>query len=241
MDTSPRIKLLVIEDHPLVREGCQHIFKRRHDIETVEASTAADGLAVNKAVRPDVVVLDIVLPDAAGFDILPKLLADNPGAAVIILSMYGNRSLVTSALESGAAGYITKNDDPNSLLTAVDKVRNRETYLGQAVAQTLAMSSITPSPDPLGGLSERERQVISLLGDGRSLTEISVDLNLGYKTVANTVSMIKQKLNIATTTALVKFAVEYNLKKTTPNLGIPLLRSIVRVEPGLGETDDPAR
>jgi two-component system, NarL family, invasion response regulator UvrY len=238
MDTRPPVKVLIIEDHPLVRDGCQYIFKRRPDIETAEASTASEGLAMNKTFQPNVIVLDIVLQDTAGLDILPTLLADNPKAAIIILSMYGTRSLVMSALEDGATGYITKNDDPNSLLTAIDKVRNGETYLGQAVAQMLAMSSIAPSHDPLQDLNERERQVIALFGEGRSLTEISVDLNLGYKTVANTVSLIKQKLNIVTTTALVKFAVEYNLKKVGPGGGLSSFGPLLGVEPEIDRIDD---
>ncbi len=216
METNERIRVLVIEDHPIVRDGCQRIFNQRPDIEMVEASSGADGLALNKSFRPHVVVLDIGLPDASGFDILPKLIAENAKAAIIVLSMYGTQSFVTSALEKGAVAYITKNDDPNTLLQAIDKVRNGEIYLGQAVAQTLAMTNLSPSSNPLRNLSDRERQIIFLLGDGRSLTEISVELNLGYKTVANTVSLIKQKLGIGTTTALVKFAVELNMKAMIP-------------------------
>jgi two-component system, NarL family, invasion response regulator UvrY len=216
MEEGERLKILVIEDHPIVRDGCQRMFNRRTDVEMIEASTATDGLALNKTFRPDVIVLDIGLPDASGFDILPKLIAENKKTAIIVLSMYGTQSFVMSALEKGAVGYITKNDEPSSLLAAIEKVRNGEIYLGQAVAQTLAMSNLAPSSDPLNGLSARECQIVALLGDGHSLTEISVALNLGYKTVANAVSLIKQKLNIATTTALVKFAVEHHLKAMSP-------------------------
>jgi two-component system, NarL family, invasion response regulator UvrY len=212
MEPNERVKVLVIEDHPIVRDGCQRIFNRRNDFEMFEASTAADGLTANRSLRPDVIVLDIGLPDQNGFDILPKLLAENEKAAIIVLSMYGTQSFVTSALEKGAVGYITKNEDPNIILAAIDKVRSGEIYLGQAVAQTLAMTNLSPSNDPLHQLSQRERDVFSLLGDGHSITEISVKLDLGYKTVTNTVSLIKQKLKIGTTTALVKLAVERNLR-----------------------------
>ena len=103
------------------------------------------------------------------------------------------------ALEKGARGYITKNDDPNTILHAIDKVRSGSIYLGQAVAQTLAMINVAPANDPLHELNDRERQIVKLLGDGKSLTEISVQLALGYKTVANAVTVIKQKLAIVTT------------------------------------------
>jgi DNA-binding NarL/FixJ family response regulator len=205
------IKVLVIEDHPIVRDGCQRIFNRRSDIEMIEASSGAAGLDLNKTLSPDVIVLDVGLPDTSGFDIIPKLLSENAKTRILVLSMYGTSSFVTSALEKGAAGYITKNDDPNTILTAIDKVLAGETYLGQALAQNLAMSNLLPANDPLRGFNEREHDIMTLLGNGRSLMEISVELGLGYKTIANAVSLIKQKLRITTNSALIKFAVELKL------------------------------
>ncbi len=208
---SESIKVLVIEDHPIVRDGCQRIFNRRSDIEMSEASSGAAGLDLNKTLSPDVIILDVGLPDTSGFDIIPSLLSENAKARILVLSMYGTSSFVTSALEKGAAGYITKNDDPNTILTAIDKMLAGETYLGQALAQSLAISNLLPANDPLHALNGRERDIVTLLGNGRSLTEISVDLGLGYKTVANAVSLIKQKLRITTNSALIKFAVELKL------------------------------
>lgn len=207
-EMSEHVKVLVIEDHPIVRDGCHRIFARRADIEVEEAVSAAGGLARNREFVPDVIVLDAGLPDASGFDIIPELLADNQGAKVIIFSMYEAPGFVTCAFERGAKSYITKNDDPNAILKAIDKVRSGETYLGQTVAQHLAMANLAPARDPLRDLSERERQIIGLLGEGKSLAEISADLALGYKTVANGVTAIKQKLRISTSSALIKFAVE---------------------------------
>lgn len=147
-----------------------------------------------------------------GFDIIDELLADNARAKVIIFSMYETPQFVTRALEKGARGYITKNDDPNAILQAIDRVQTGGIYLGQAVAQQVAMFNLTPARDLLHELSQRERQIIKLLGEGKSLTEISVELSLGYKTVANTVVTIKQKLGQSTTPALIKFAVELKSK-----------------------------
>lgn len=206
------VRVLVIEDHPIVRDGCQRIFSRRDDIEMVEANSATAGLDLNKTLSPDVVVLDIGLPDISGFDIISKLLSENVNARIVVLSMYGTSSFVTSALEKGAVGYITKNDDPNTILTAIDRIRAGEIYLGQAVAQNFVMSKLSRENDPLRDLNERERRIIALLGNGRSLTEVSVELGLGYKTVSNAVSLIRQKLRVATNAALIKFAVELKLK-----------------------------
>jgi len=208
-----RVKVLIIEDHPIVRDGCHRIFNRRPDIELAEASSAEAGIALNTTFDPDVIVLDIGLPDANGFEIIPKLIGDNAKAKIVILSMHGAPNFVTNALEKGAKAYITKNDDPNTILAAVDKVRAGEIYLGQAVAQNLAMANLSLEQDPLRDLSKKEQQIIMLLGDGKSLAEISFDLGVSYKTIANTVSQIKQKLRLTTTASLIKFAVELTLKR----------------------------
>lgn len=212
-DMNDRIKVLLIEDHPLVREGCRRLFNRRNDIDAEEASSAEAGIALNRTFGPDVVVLDVGLPDANGFDIIADLLADNAEARIVILSMYGSQSFVNNALDKGAVGYITKNDDPNTILAAIDKVRAGEVYLGQAIAQRLAMTKLSGELDPLRDLSEREQRIIALLGEGKSLVEISVDLGISYKTVANAVSVIKQKLHLTTSASLIRFAVELNFKR----------------------------
>jgi len=208
IDVIDQVKVLVIEDHPIVRDGCMRIFARRTDIEAVEAESAEAGKSLNKAFLPNVIVLDVNLPDANGLDVISALLQDNPAAQIIVFSMYEAASFVTHALERGARGYITKNDDPITILSAIDKVRGGSVYLGQTVAQNLALFNIEAANSPLRDLSDRERQVLGLLGDGKSLAEISTDLTIGYKTAANLVSAIKQKLSISTSSALIKFAVE---------------------------------
>jgi DNA-binding NarL/FixJ family response regulator len=188
------------------------IFARRPDIEAVEAASAMAGGMLNRELVPEIIVLDINLPDANGLEIITALLSDNPGAKIIVFSMYEAASFVTHALEKGARGYITKNDDPMTILLAIDKVRSGTIYLGQAVAQNLALYNLEVANSPLRDLSDRERQVLNLLGDGKSLTEISTELTIGYKTAANLVSAIKQKLSISTSSALIKFAVEQRAK-----------------------------
>jgi two-component system, NarL family, invasion response regulator UvrY len=209
---SERVKVLIIEDHPIVRDGCRLIFNRRSDFHVVEASTAEEGLAANRELRPDVIILDLGLRDVNGFDMIPTLLAENEATRIIIFSMQETSRFVTRALDMGARGYITKNDDPNTILMAIDKVREGSVYLGQTVAQALALANIEPASNPLRNLSEREKQVVTLLGEGKSLAEIAAGLDIGYKTVANTVATIKQKLKIATSAALIKFAVEVNAR-----------------------------
>ncbi len=207
-----RTKILLIEDHPIVRDGCLRILARRPDFETMEASSARAGLAANQSFLPDVIILDLELPDIGGLEVIPGLLRDNPPTRIVIFSMYEAATFVTRALDSGARGYVTKNDDPNAILHAVDKVLSGSVYLGQSVAQNLALAKFEPAEDPLRILSERERQVVTLLGEGKSLSEISTTLTIGYKTAANIVSAVKQKLHIGTSPALIKFAVELKSK-----------------------------
>lgn len=202
------VKVLVIEDHPIVRDGCRRVCSRRPDIESMEASTAEEGLAANRSFQPDVVILDIGLGETSGFDILPKLLADNKTTRIVVFSMYEAARFVTRALDLGARGYVTKNDDPTAILAAIDKVRGGGIYLGQSVAQALALAGREQASDPLRELTGREKQVVALLGDGKNLSEIAGLLDIGYKTAANTVASIKQKLGISTSPALIKFAVE---------------------------------
>jgi two-component system, NarL family, invasion response regulator UvrY len=205
---SKMTKILLIEDHPIVRDGCLRIFARRADFETFEANSAEAGLSANRRFLPDVIILDVELPDASGLDIIPTLLADNGAARIVVFTMYEAVTFVSKALDNGARGYVTKNDDPNAVLHAIDEVLAGSVYLGRSVAQNLALANFEPAADPLRALSDRERQVVSLLGEGKSLSEISATLAIGYKTAANIVSALKQKLHIPTSPAPIKFAVE---------------------------------
>jgi two-component system invasion response regulator UvrY len=207
-----RVKILLIDDHPIVRDGCQHILSRRPDLDVAEADCAAAGRDANRRMQPDVILLDLELPDGAGLDMISEILADNPQVRIIVFSMYEDAGCVRKALDAGAKGYVTKNDDPNLILAAIDKVLTGSVFLGPSVAQALALAHVQRGRDPLNGLSQREREVVFLLAEGKSLSEIAADLAIGYKTAANIVSSLKQKLHIATSSALIKFAVEHKTR-----------------------------
>lgn len=200
--------ILLIEDHPIVRAGCRRLLQGRGDFEILEASCAADGLRLNREVHPNLIVLDLNLPDASGLDVLRQLLQETPAVRIIVFSMYEDPAFVSRALEAGAIGYVTKNDDPETLLDAIDKARSGEIHLGHTVAQKLALMHLQAREDPLHGLSARENQVLELLGDGRNLSEIAAQLDISYRTVANISSQLKNKLGVGTASALVKLAVE---------------------------------
>jgi two-component system invasion response regulator UvrY len=201
-------RILIVEDHPLIRAGCRRLLAQRKDFELLEAERGQAGLDLNKRHGPHIVLLDLDLPDGNGLDLMPQLLADNAAARIIILSMYGDSGRVSRALAKGAKGYVTKNDDPAAILTAIDKVREGEVYLGQNVAQALALTQLQPEAARVAALGERDKAILDGLGDGKSLAEIAADLGVTYKTVANAAALLKSKLRIRTSAALVKFAVE---------------------------------
>ncbi len=200
-------RILLVEDHPLIRAGVRRLLAQRKNFELLEAERGQTGLALNKQHQPAVVLLDLDLPDGNGLDLMPQLATDNPAAGIVILSMYGDSGRVSRALAKGAKGYVTKNDDPAAILTAVDKVLEGEIYLGQSVAQALALTQLKPEA-PTAELGEREKAILDGLGDGKSLAEIAAELGVTYKTVANAAAILKSKLRIRTSAALVKFAVE---------------------------------
>ncbi|MDQ7249017.1 response regulator [Dongia sedimenti] len=201
-------RILLVEDHPLIRAGCRRLLAQRRNFDLQEADRGLAALELNKRHRPDILLLDLDLPDGNGLDLMPQLVADNAPVRIIILSMYGDSGRVSRALAKGAKGYVTKNDDPAAILTAIDKVLEGEVYLGQTVAQALALTQLQPETPGLAELGEREKAILDGLGDGKSLAEIAADLGVTYKTVANAAGLLKSKLRIRTSAALVKFAVE---------------------------------
>jgi two-component system, NarL family, invasion response regulator UvrY len=206
------IKLLLVEDHPIVRDACRRICHRRADVKICEAATAEEALANNRRFRPNIIILDLNLGSANGFDIMNKLASDNPDVGLIVFSGYDDAQFVTRALDLGARGYVTKNDDPSDILTAIDKVNAGAFFLSPSAAQTLAIAALEGESDGLRELTEREKQIMHFLGDGKDLSELAALSGIGYKTAANCVASLKRKLGVQTTSALIKYAVERRTK-----------------------------
>ena len=200
------MKVLIIEDHPIVREGCRRLLEARPGLAVSEASTAAEGLAAAAATTPDMVILDLNLPDMRGLDALGRLKEVAPRAKVIIFSMYEEPAFVARAMEGGALGYVTKNDDPEALLEAIESAAQGRPYLARSVALKLALGKLVSGP--MERLSARERQLVELLGLGRTLGESSAEMDVSYRTAAALAAKARAKLGLRTNAALIKFAVE---------------------------------
>lgn len=200
------MRLLLIDDHPIVRAGCVRVLQQRPDLEVVEAETAAAGLAAALASPPDLVIMDLNLPDRRGLDLLAEFGRSFPSARTVVFSMYEEAAFVTAAMEAGAQGYVTKNDDPDSLLEAIDAALAGEIYLSRVIEQRLARSNL--GVDPAAALSGRERRLLLLLAEGRTLGEAAGDLGVSYRTTAEEAARLRARLGLRTNAALIKFAVE---------------------------------
>jgi two-component system, NarL family, invasion response regulator UvrY len=203
------MRILLIEDHPIVRAACRVMLQARRGVEIAEASTAASGLEMVGSFSPDLVILDLRLPDGNGFDLIATLISAEPHRKIIVFSMYEDPVFAARALEAGARGYITKNDDPDVILQAIDKICNGGIFLTSTMAEKLALVTAGLDTNPLPTLSLRERQVLRLLAGGKTLAEIAEELSVSYRTAAQVAAQIKEKLQVPSTAALIKWAVDH--------------------------------
>jgi len=203
--------ILLIEDHPLVRAGCRRVLQAA-GAAILEAGTAADGLRLSREQAPELVVLDINLPDGDGFASLAALLADRPGLPVIILSMYEDAAMAETLIRRGAKAYVTKRDSPESLLQAVSRVAAGGQYVSGLLARESAVDEALESR--LSELSARDRRIVDGLGEGKVLAEIAFELGQSYKTIANVTNMIRRRLGLRSNAALARLAVERRVARS---------------------------
>jgi two-component system invasion response regulator UvrY len=203
------MKILLVEDHPIVRAGVGRLLQDRPQIEVIEAETGRAGLAAAEAHRPDLIILDLNLPDARGLDVLKEIKEKSGSPRVIIFSMYADPAFISAAMEAGAGAYVSKNDDPDALLEALDAVIAGQAYLSRSVAQKLALARLSgPPADPLSTFTERERELVGLLATGQSLAEVAGAMKVSYRTAAELAARLRGRLSLRTNAALIKFAVE---------------------------------
>ena len=205
------MKLLIVDDHPIVRAGLRRLLAALPEAEIGEAASGREALTAFKAQRLDLVILDLNLPDIGGLEIIARLKTADREARIIVLSMHDDRIHVTRALQAGAAGYVSKNIPPDQLLEAVRHVAGGGTYIEREIAEELVLSTIQTLPHPLEDLSSRDLEILRLLAQGRSLAQIADVLGIGYKTAANNCSQIKAKLRAPTTADLIRIALQYGL------------------------------
>ncbi len=201
------MKILLVEDHGVVREGVRRLLSLHFELTVFEAETVAKALESYLTNKPDLVVLDLNLEGAGGLELLRRLLAFDAAAKVIIFSMHAEPVYAARALKAGARGYVSKSAPVDELVTAVRKVMAGGSYVDQEIAALLAINPIA-SGDPLQALNSREAEILRLLGQGKSLTSIAESLGVAYKTVANNCSQMKVKLGVERTADLIRLGMQ---------------------------------
>jgi DNA-binding NarL/FixJ family response regulator len=207
------IRLLIADDHPIVREGLMRIVATHHGI-TVVAHTA-DGDAVVRHVEQtpvDVVLLDITMPGPGFIEVIHRVKRLRPRLPILVLSIHPEQPYAVRALRAGADGYLTKRQSPEQLVQAIIKVYQGGKYVSSAVAEDLAHRLRTDPPDAAHEtLSNREFQVLCRLGTGRKVRDVAAELTLSVRTVNTYRERIREKLRLCTNAELVRYAVEHNL------------------------------
>jgi len=205
------MRVLIADDHPIVASGCRTVLADEPEIVLLEAPDAESAERVFLAERPDICVVDINLPTVSGFELARRLLAHDASARIIMFSMNDDPVFVARAIEIGAKGYVSKTGDPHDLVEAIREVGKGGSYLPSALAQSMAFAGPDVAKSPLSKLNSREMEILRLLSSGKSLSEIAWLVHSPYKTVANTSSIIRQKLGVRTSAELVRLAIESKL------------------------------
>ena len=208
---APPMKLLIVDDHPVVVSGCRSLFASDPSVSIEEAVDEKSGHRAFLAKRPDVTIIDINLPDLSGFELMRRIRKDDPKARIIMFSMNDDPAFVVRAIELGAQGYVSKGDDPRLLIKAVRKVAAGENFITPHLAETVTFSGATIRANPATTMSARELEILRLLGQGSKIIEVADALDISYKTVANTTSILKQKLGARNHSDLIRIAVEMGL------------------------------
>ncbi|SHK50293.1 two component transcriptional regulator, LuxR family [Bradyrhizobium lablabi] len=205
------MRILIVDDHPIVASGCRALLAGDPDVTILEAADAESGEGAFITERPDVCVLDINLPGVSGFELARRILARDATARIIMFSMNDDPIFAARAIEIGAKGYVSKSGDPGDLLEAIRKVGDGGVFLPSAIAQSIAFAGPGLAESRLAKLTQREIEILRLLGAGKSLSEIAWLINASYKTIANTSSIMRQKLGLRSSSELVRFAIESRL------------------------------
>jgi DNA-binding NarL/FixJ family response regulator len=211
-----RIRVFLADDHAVVRDGLKYMLEAQNDLEVV--GVASDGRqSVAQAIRlkPDVLVMDIAMPELNGIDAAQQILRANPSIKIIILSMHATREHIFRALQAGALGYVLKESAGQEVVQAVHEVYAGRRFLSPRISEIVLHEFLAlkdaHAASPLDRLSAREREVLQLVVEGRSSAEIAESLSLSVKTVDTYRSRLMEKLGISDLPGLVKFAIQHGL------------------------------
>jgi DNA-binding NarL/FixJ family response regulator len=205
------MRILLVDDHPVVRHGIRTILNERLKGAVVgEAADAASALSQVRSAEWDLVVADISLPGTNGLDLIKELRRLQPALPTLVVSMHPASQFARRALAAGAAGYLTKDSPPEEFIAAIEEARRGRRYVGRDSEMLGRWSTRTPST-PHDSLSDREYQVLRMLGSGQTVSDIARDLSLSVKTVSTYRMRVLEKLGMRTNAELMRYAIENGL------------------------------
>ena len=208
-------RMLLVEDHTIVRAGLRALLEGLDDISVVgEAEDGREALRKVKLFQPDIVMTDLAMPGLNGIEVVERIKKTNPKTCVVVLSMHTSEEYVLRALRAGADGYLVKNAAPQEIGLAIEAAVRGEVFLSPAVSNTVVkqyLSSFDHVDDPLSKLTGRQREILQLLAESKSVKEIAIILNVSVKTVETHRANIMGRLGIADLAGLVRFAIKEGL------------------------------
>lgn len=208
------INILLADDHAVVRDGLRLTLEGSADLTVLgEASNGMEAIRLTEKLKPDVVVLDIAMPQLNGIDAIPQIRQAAPDVQIVILSMHSNPEYALRALAAGALGYVLKESAAREVADAIRAVYGRRRYLSPQIADALIDNSLQGQPyrNPLEGLSQREREILQLLAEGKSNQEMAGLLSLSPKSIETYRSRLMTKLDLHDLASVIRFAIKHGI------------------------------
>jgi len=211
-----KIRILLVDDHKILRDGIRSLLKEYSGMEVIgEAADGKSALSLVKELSPDVVIMDISMPGLNGIDATRKILADSPHVKVMALSMHYDKHFVSEIFKVGASGYLLKDCAFDEMAHAIKVVLDNKTYINPQIAslvvESLIKNSTGPNHEALALLTDREREVLQLIAEGKSTKQIALNLKVSTKTIESHRRQVMGKLNIRNVAELTKYAIREGL------------------------------
>jgi two-component system, NarL family, invasion response regulator UvrY len=202
--------VLVVDDHPIVLQGCRRVLQDHGLAPIFEARDVDTAYQLARQHQPDVIIVDLAMQGSGlgGMSLIRTIRASNPRARILVFSMHSDPIIVSRALQTGATGYLLKDTSSEDLLRAVDSVAIGTPYLSSDLAAQVARVGAGVASDPLADLTPRELQTLGLLAQGKSYGRIAAELEISYKTVVNVCYQLRQKLDVHTLPELIRLSVQ---------------------------------